>query len=300
MLRTGARMPPAPDGEERRLAARETQVLDTLLAERADRARNARAALALLGAALVPALYLGLHAARARSGRARHAPAGARHLRLEREAAIAAQERQRIARDMHDGIGQDLYALKLELQRFHAQSRRTHPQLHAGLGQMLGLADEVMTNLRSVIDDLRPAGLEHGLAAAIHSQAGKFRRRAGKTCSIEVGIDVECDPAALNQDSATALFRILQEALANIRRHAGATHVRVQLAQRGGQLSLSVTDNGCGFDPAAAGKPGAFGLAGMRERVDALGGVLDIDSAPARGTTLTLTIPLLAAGQTLG
>ena len=293
VLRTGVRLAPVPAGQERQLAAHETQVLDALLAERRNRERSARAALALLAGAVAGTLcLLGAHAARTRAEAPPRWAINTRHAALEREAAIAAQERQRISRDMHDGIGQDLFALKLELERFHTRTVRDHPRLHEGVGRMLGLADDVMTNLRSVIDDLRPDGLEHGLEAAIRSQVDKFRRRSGKACSVHIRIDAQCDTAALNQETATALFRILQEALANIRRHANATHVSVHLAQRGDHLRMSVRDNGRGFDPAAGGKAGSFGLTGMRERIDACGGMLDIDSAPGRGTALAVTIPL--------
>ena len=322
MLRTSARVPQGPGGEERLLAAREAAYLDTLLVERGKGERSARASLALLGAlALVPLLALipGLMAAIARANRRaggagcalsqqmglRHAEpdgaqlaglAGTRLALLEREDAIAAQERQRISRDMHDGIGQDLFALKLELERFHAHTRRRHPHLQAGVRQMVALVDDVMANLRSVIDDLRPAGLEHGLEAAVRSQVGKFRRRAGNGCRVELQVeaqfDAQLDAAAADVAATSAAFRILQEALTNIRRHAGATHVRVQLSQRGGQLFLSITDNGCGFGPAPRMEGASFGLLGMRERVCALGGMLDIDSAPGRGTALAVAIPL--------
>ena len=144
-----------------------------------------------------------------------------------------------------------------------------------------------MHNLRSVIDDLRPDDLAQGLEAAIRSQAAKFRRRAPR---VALRIELSCAAAGLDPHSATALFRILQEALANVRRHARATRVCVQLARRDGRLCLSVADDGCGFDPAAA-RTGSFGLAGMRERVDALGGRIEIDSAPGCGTRVVVALP---------
>lgn len=300
VLRTGghtALAPSVPGEAERRLAARESEALDALLAERGQRALGARLALsALAGVAAVMLCLLATRGARLRGGRTLRA-AGKRHAALEHAAAIAARERQRISRDMHDSLGQDLFALKLELERFHARTRREHPPLHAGVGQMLGLADDVMANLRAVIDDLRPDDLAQGLEAAIHSQAAKFRRRAPH---VDLRVDLSCGEAALGQHSATACFRILQEALANVRRHARATQVRVQLAQRDRHLCLSVADDGCGFDPAAACKDGSFGLAGMRERVDALGGRLAIDSAPGRGTRLTVTLPLAPSASPPG
>ncbi|MDB5745293.1 MAG: response regulator [Massilia sp.] len=317
MLRTSTRLPQGPGGEERLLAAREAAYLDTLLVERGKGERTARTSLALLGAVMALALMLalGLVAATARAKRraggagaglpqqmglrraeldeARLAGvAGTRLALLEREDAIAAQERQRISRDMHDGIGQDLFALKLELERFYARTRRRHPHLQAGVKQMVALVDDVMANLRSVIDDLRPAGLEHGLEAAIRSQVEKFRRRSGNGCRVELQVEAPFDPAAADVAATTAAFRILQEALTNIRRHARATHVRVQVSQRGDQLFMSITDNGCGFGPAPRLEGASFGLLGMRERVGALGGMLDIDSAPGRGTSLAVAIPL--------
>lgn len=316
-LRTSARTPPVLDSKERLFAARETQVLDRLLAERGKGERSVRAGVALLSGGLVLALCLAAAAARSQrlaSGacadlarkmqmraaeldQARAALRGAQsvagRVRLDAHA-IAARERQRISRDMHDGIGQDLYALKLELERFYLRTRRRHPRLHAGVGQVLGLADDVMVNLRAVIDDLRPDGLEQGLAAAIAGQLDKFRRRAGHDCQVDLHVAPHFDAAAVDLETASAVFRIVQEALTNIRRHAGATQVGVRLSRHPGQLRLSITDNGRGFGAGAGGKAGSFGLAGMRERVDALGGTLDIDSAPGRGTALALAIPLPA------
>ena len=315
MLRSSARRPHELDGEERLLAARERGLLDSLLAERANWERYVRAALAVLTAMLVLALCLSAAVAyvnRSVSGAYSHlgqqmqlrrveldqareqllgalaARADAEQALLEHEDAIAARERLRIARDMHDGIGQDLFALKLELDRLYVRTKRRHPRLHAGAGQLLGLANEVMANLRAILDDLRPEGLEHSLETAIRRQVDKFTRRWGRTCKV----DLLVEPIAVNQQTANAAFRVLQEALTNIRRHANATHVRVRLWQSGEQLFMSVTDNGRGFAAVPGIQGRSFGLVGMRERIDALGGRLEIDSVPGHGTSLAVALPL--------
>jgi signal transduction histidine kinase len=213
-----------------------------------------------------------------------------RHL-LAQRARIAEEERKRISRDMHDGLGQDLFALKLALARLHAGSGQ--PRLHAETGQLLGQVDDVIGHLRAIIHDLRPAALERGLDAAVRRQAELFRRRAGRRCRL----DLHLEPVAVDEAAARVVFRMLQEALSNILRHAGATRVWVELVQSGDTLRLAVRDNGCGFQMGADAVPAdaacsAFGLAGMRERARACGARLEIDSAPGHGTALALALPL--------
>ena len=230
----------------------------------------------------------------------RKAPAtattGLRRTQLLRHESIVTRERQRISRDLHDGLGQDLFALKLALARFYARTGTAHPHLHANAGQLLRLVDDLLANVRSSIEDLRPDALALGLDEAIRRQVDKCLQRSGEACHFELHLD----PVALRPEVATAAFRILQEALTNVCRHAQASEVRVELVRRGGALLLSVTDNGCGFAPGAPRRQDAFGLAGMRERVAALGGRLDIDSAPGRGTVLTVAVPLRKTGARSG
>lgn len=224
------------------------------------------------------------------------ATAGLRRSLLLRHESIITHERQRISRDLHDGLGQDLFALKLELARFHARTGTAHPRLHASAGQLLRLVDDLLANLRASIDNLRPETLALGLDEAIRRQVDTCLQRAGAACRFELKLD----PVALAPEVATAAFRILQEALTNICRHAKASEVRVELVRRASSLVLTVADNGCGFNPAGTRRRGAFGLAGMGERAAALGGKLEIDSAPGRGTVLSVAIPLRQAGPRRG
>jgi signal transduction histidine kinase len=302
LQRAAATLPDKLEAVAQDRAAREAQLLGRLRDEGRLWQRYANPGFAMPVGLLAVALYLVFAAttmrcrvSAAHARREEHQPQ--RSAQLEQanfplasgnlaRADLIEEERKRISRDMHDGLGQELFALKLALARLHADSADS--RLHTNTGQMLRLVDDLMGNLRAIIDDLRPAALERGLDAAVRSQADAFRRRAGKHCRL----DLHLEPVALDQQTATAVFRMLQEALANILRHAGATHVRVELAQSGDTLLLSVTDNGCGFRPAAGDKAGSFGLIGMRERAGAFGGRLDIDSAPGRGTALALAIPL--------
>jgi signal transduction histidine kinase len=297
VLRTGARFSDGMQTEERRMAASEAQSFNALVAQERIWEHYARTGLALhffvLGLALCLVLVLAAISRRAGGAPAWLAQvwsraAGTRRRFLACHETITAKERQRISRDMHDGLGQDLFALKLELAHCYARTSPADPQLHASAGQALRLVDELIDNLRAIIEDLRPDALELGLDAAIRGQVDQYLRRSGSACSF----DLKLEPVALEQAAATAMFRILQEALNNIHKHAGATRVCVALSQRDGAVALGVTDNGCGFHPARQARPGSFGLAGMRERVGALGGQLTIDSAPGRGTSLRVAIAL--------
>lgn len=267
------------DAAAQDLAAREAQGLQGLRAEGRLWEHYADTGFALQAGTLAVALCL--------------LGAAAKRLRrdlLTQRTRIAEDERKRIARDMHDGLGQDLFVLKLALARLHADGGQ-HRQ--AGTGPLLELVDDVIGNLRAIIHDLRPAALERGLDAAVRRQAELFRRRAGRRCRL----DLHLAPVAVDDATAGAVFRVLQEALSNILRHAGATRVWVELVQSGDTLRLSVRDNGRGFRMAADATPAdtggsAFGLAGMRERARACGAQLVIDSAPGHGTALALTVPL--------
>jgi signal transduction histidine kinase len=133
--------------------------------------------------------------------------------------------------------------------------------------------------------ELRPAVLdEQGLEVALHNQVRAFEATSGVACAISTGLESRLDP-----DLETVLYRVTQETLNNVGKHAGASRVTVSLAAENGSVRLRINDDGVGFDPVAAGKllgEGHFGLAGMRERVEMVGGRLNIDSAPGRGTTV--------------
>ena len=199
------------------------------------------------------------------------------------------EERTRLARELHDSLGGALTGLKMDL----AQLRRLPPGDHAGreerLTALMALVDETVTVMRRISSDLRPPALDElGLSSAVEWLVMEFQRRSGLECRLALDADqLELDP-----DRAIAAFRIVQEALTNVGRHAEATLVEVGLGVEAGCLRLVVRDNGRGIDPERQANTQTLGLAGMRERVRLLRGELVIDSAPGRGTAVTVMIPI--------
>ena len=201
------------------------------------------------------------------------------------------EERRRLARDLHDEVNQALTAILLRLEALAQESPPEHAQEVAELKRLVNQAMEELLNLAR---QLRPSALDdHGLMPAIGTQLKRFSARTG----VEVSLNTDGDPDTLPEDVQTAVYRILQEALANVGRHAGATAVTVEIDAAGGRLELHVRDDGAGFDPGTLARrsngdgPGAgLGLSGMAERARLAGGELDVRSAPGGGTTVTLRI----------
>jgi signal transduction histidine kinase len=211
------------------------------------------------------------------------------HQNLRRLAAHADQikedERKRIAREIHDDLGQNLLALRIEADILASRTAAAHPRLNARARATLSQIDTTIRSVRQIINDLRPNVLDLGLNAAVDWQVADFQRRTGIQCElVEIDKDI-----ALDDHFATAFFRILQESLSNIQRHAGATHVRVELQIYGDELSMAVSDNGKGIDAASRGKVSSFGLVGIEERMKLLNGTVNIISSPGAGTTLRVT-----------
>ncbi len=202
---------------------------------------------------------------------------------------VRESERNRIARDIHDDLGQHLMALKIELSLMQGSSQGAHPPIHRKIGALIDQLGLTIQSLRRIINDLRPLELESGLQVAIERHLSDFSRVNG------ISHELIADPEALKGDTDQAidamLFRILQESLANVVRHAEATEVKIALTRRGNLLTLDVRDNGIGMavHPATRG----CGLAGIADRVTAAGGKFAIDSKPGAGTALTLSIPVL-------
>jgi signal transduction histidine kinase len=196
------------------------------------------------------------------------------------------QERIRLAADLHDGPVQELTALRYGLTRARNRIQRGQPEQAEGL--LAELEDELaagITGLRRLMAELRPAVLdEQGLEVALHNQVRAFEATSGVACAISTGLE-----SRLASDLETVLYRVTQETLNNVGKHAGASRVTVSLAAENGSVRLRINDDGVGFDPVAASRllsQGHFGLAGMRERVEMVGGHLTIDSAPGNGTTV--------------
>nr|WP_307728066.1 CHASE domain-containing protein [Massilia terrae] len=200
---------------------------------------------------------------------------------------IKEMERKRIAREIHDDLGQNLLALRIDAQMLFARTHERHRILHARAAETLGHIDSTIQSVRQIINDLRPNVLDLGLNAAVDWQISEFRRRSSIRCElVEDAVDI-----VANDQCATALFRILQESLSNVRRHAMATRVRVELRMEGERVRMRIRDNGIGVKPGQHA-PGKFGLIGMEERVKALGGTFIVRTPPEGGTVIDVTIPL--------
>ncbi|AXA04500.1 sensory box protein [Pseudomonas aeruginosa] len=209
------------------------------------------------------------------------------HLESVRE-----EEKARIAREVHDELGQVLTVLKLETSMCELAYADAQEGLRERLGNMKKLIAQLFQLVRDVATALRPPILDAGISSAVEWQARRFEARTQIPCLVEVP---ENSPQLVDA-KAIGLFRILQEALTNVMRHAEAHTVQLRLLREGDELCLSVSDDGRGFDVATVGRGSSFGLVGMRERVLMMGGTLDIDSAPGEGTTLSVRIPLGVAG----
>jgi two-component system, NarL family, sensor histidine kinase UhpB len=204
------------------------------------------------------------------------------------------EERRRLARDLHDEVNQALTAILLRLEALAQDSPAGNIE---EVNELKRLVNQAMEELLNLARQLRPTALDdHGLMPAVEAQLKRFSARTG----VEVTLNAEGDPDSLPEDVQTAIYRILQEALANIGRHAGATAVSVDIEAEDGRLELRVRDDGAGFDPGAltpggqSNGPGAgLGLSGMVERARLAGGELDVRSAPGGGTTVTLRIARL-------
>jgi signal transduction histidine kinase len=206
---------------------------------------------------------------------------------------VREQERIRIAREIHDQFGQSLTILKMDLAWIKRHMPPAGQVVEKKVAAMHGLIGEAMDNLHAVTADLRPVILDDfGLAAAIEWQAETFRRRSGIGCRFK---NNGYEPN-LSGDQATALFRIFQEILTNIIRHAEADDVIVRLEKRDGELTLQVEDNGCGITEDQINSPHAFGLLGIRERLYPLGGRVAFQGRPGQGTRVTIHLPLHPEG----
>jgi signal transduction histidine kinase len=215
------------------------------------------------------------------------------HHRLRRLAAhadhIKEEERKRIAREIHDDLGQNLLALRIEADILATRTEKSHPRLHARARATLHQIDNTIRSVRHIINDLRPNVLDLGLSAAVEWQIAQFRQRSGIQCEFvedavaDHGVDDHC---------ATAFFRVLQESLSNIHQHAGASVVRVELHQAHGMLRMTISDNGIGINTASRQKAGSFGLVGIEERISLLGGNCSISSLAHGGTTVSIAVPV--------
>jgi two-component system sensor kinase len=201
---------------------------------------------------------------------------------------IREEERTRIAREVHDVLGQALTSLKMDLSWISLKTSPGQDWLEDRTVMMSDLIDSTIQTVRKIAIELRPPVLDNlGLAAAIEWQASEFQSRTGMPCRcLSLSKDLTPDPLC-----ATALFRIFQETLTNVARHAHATLVEVSLREEAGHLVLEVKDNGRGISAIELASAQSLGLLGMRERASILGGVVTIVGAPGEGTTVKAKIP---------
>jgi PAS domain S-box-containing protein len=198
-------------------------------------------------------------------------------------------ERRRIARELHDRVGQSLSALNINLDII-AREGALPAALRRRLDDSLALVDGTLQSIESVMAELRPPLLdEYGIGAALGWYAEDFSRRTGIRAEVtEAGPE---QAKALRAEAAVALFRIAQEALQNVVKHARARNVRIALSAEPGAIVLAVSDDGQGFDPGAAPR-GRWGMTTMRERAEAVGGRLEVESAPGAGTVVRIRVPV--------
>lgn len=205
-----------------------------------------------------------------------------------RQQDVRENERARIAREIHDSLGQALTALKLQLAAAQTAAGQEAPALRDRLSETALMVDDLVKTVRRIATELRPPILDQlGLPAAVEWMARDFTRRTGIACEPTI----QPTEGALNDELATALFRIVQEALTNVSRHASAKHVQVELGLKSGCVTIEVCDDGRGITEAAATGPGSLGILGMRERAAALGGVLEVAPRSGGGTRVAAWFP---------
>ena len=201
---------------------------------------------------------------------------------------VKEQERTRIAREIHDDLGGNLTAIKMALMMLTQRLPADQPQLLERAAYVDALVDRTIEAVHRISLDLRPSMLDFGLVAALEWQSAEFEKQNGISCAFSANEK----EIGLSLDRATALFRIFQEALTNIAKHAKASQVTVRLHKLRQQVSLMIADNGRGLAPGDRSKPRSFGLRGMSERAQALGGTMALAAAAGGGTVVTIKIRL--------
>ena len=204
------------------------------------------------------------------------------------------KEGTRIAREIHDELGSSLTALKWDIEGLVPLVSSEDPAVKKRLDGMMRLADSIIHSAKRIASELRPSILDDlGLIEAIESQSQEFQARSG----IATSFDSTLDTIPLNREQSSAVFRIFQEALTNILRHANATRVDVTADEQAGEFILTIRDNGKGITDKAKSQPLSLGLLGMQERTHLVGGKIDIQGAAGKGTTITLRIPVSRPAQ---
>ena len=205
------------------------------------------------------------------------------HLEQMRES-----DRKYIAREIHDELGQLLAALHLEASLLTNKDSIQRKQLESIHLNMMNLLNRAVLSVRAVTENLRPAALNLGIAPAIRKLTSDFSKNNNIQCHLEMSDD----PVGLTEEQIIMAFRIIQESLTNVTRHAKASQVKVVVLQVSGELHIEIQDNGIGFQVEKAAEKKSFGLIGMRERVSTQDGKIDITSTPQQGTLVSVNIPI--------
>lgn len=210
---------------------------------------------------------------------------------------VREDERKRIARDIHDDLGQNLMALRLDVSMMLAQPGSAQPSPAqpgsaatntARVDAVLNQIDRTIKSVRSIMNDLRPAVLNLGLHAALEWQATQFQHRNGIVCQLHI----DHDEFQMDDQRSTALFRIVQESLSNVLRHARASQVEIALHRSGDQIQVTISDDGIGLAAGCRKKADAFGLVGMEERIHGLGGTVAIANNASLGMAIRVSVPI--------
>lgn len=200
-------------------------------------------------------------------------------------------ERTHIAREIHDELGQQLTGLKMDLSWLNKKINVQDESVKEKMKEVMGLMDETVKSVRTLATKLRPSLLDDlGLVAAMEWQSEEFQKRTG----IQTTLETQVATRKIPQEIATNLFRIYQESLTNILRHAQATNVQVKLTQHDAILELQIHDNGKGFDEKMLAMKQTLGILGMKERTIEMNGIFSVISKPGQGTTIQINVPLVS------
>jgi len=198
------------------------------------------------------------------------------------------EERKKISREIHDELGQALTSIKMDLRQINKQVRPDQEAISQRIAISLQLIDQTIATMRRISSDLRPGILDDlGLTAAVEWLVTSFQNHTG------IEVTFECNPPDLEvpQELHTGLFRIIQETLTNVMRHAQATHVWIEINSTTESIEVEIRDNGQGFDPQILGQPRSLGLIGIRERAQLIGGEAKIIGNPGRGVQVNVCVP---------
>lgn len=207
---------------------------------------------------------------------------------------VREKESARIAREIHDELGQSLTAIQMDLIGLAGGLPEGDDWLAEKVERMTRVLDTALDTVHRISGELRPILLDDlGLTAAMEWQAQEFQERTGVQCEFIH----DCKEGSIEKDLATTVFRIFQESLTNVTRHARATLVKVRFSQNRDEFSLDVSDNGKGISPEEASDPKSFGILGIRERVNLWNGTVSITGKPQKGTTVKVRIPVRKGGR---